>query len=146
MKRMSDTPPHRSSPKTQRTTARSPVVRGLWVCLGALSFGIGVIGLFLPLLPTTEFMLAAVYCASKGSPRFEAWIRSRRYVGPLITNWETERAIPRRAKYIAISMIFASAMLLLWHLGQGWLRWAIVALLAAVALWLATRPEPTLRQ
>ncbi|WP_249976996.1 YbaN family protein [Vreelandella olivaria] len=137
---MSETPPKNRSP------ARSPLARAFWVALAALSFGIGVIGIFLPLLPTTEFMLAAVYCASKGSPRFEAWIRSRRYVGPLIKNWETERAIPRRAKYVAISMIFASAMLLLWHLGQGWLRWVIVALLAAVALWLATRPEPTTRQ
>ncbi|MDQ7728853.1 YbaN family protein [Halomonas sp. SpR8] len=119
------------------------LIRILWVGLAGLSFGAGIVGIFLPLLPTTEFMLAAVYCASKGSPRFEAWIRSRRYVGPLLENWEKERAIPRRAKYIAISMIFSSAMLLLWHLGQGWLRWAIIALLVVVAVWLATRPEPS---
>lgn len=145
---MKETPP--SSPPTatpstppKRAPARSPLARALWVTLAALSFGIGVIGIFVPLLPTTEFMLGAIYCASKGSPRFEAWIRSRRYVGPLIKNWETERAISRRAKYVAVSSIIASAMLLLWHLGEGWLRWAIVVLLASVALWLATRPEPS---
>lgn len=141
---MNEKPPISSPPK-RHSKEPMTLVRALWVGLAALSFGIGVIGIFLPLLPTTEFMLGAVYCASKGSPRFEAWIRSRRYVGPLIKNWETERAISRRAKYIAVSSIFASAMILLWHLGEGWLRWAIVALLACVACWLATRPEPTAR-
>ncbi|WP_229358983.1 YbaN family protein [Halomonas salipaludis] len=119
------------------------MVRLLWVALAALSFAVGFLGLFLPLLPTTEFMLAAVYCASRGSPRFEAWIRSRRYVGPLLENWERERAIPRRAKFVAVGMIVASMVMILLHLGQGWLRWAIVALLVAVAVWLITRPEPS---
>ncbi|SDL23989.1 hypothetical protein SAMN05192555_103161 [Franzmannia pantelleriensis] len=119
------------------------MVRLLWVALAALSFAVGFLGLFLPLLPTTEFMLAAVYCASRGSPRFEAWIRSRRYVGPLLENWERERAIPRRAKFVAVGMIGASMVMILLHLGEGWLRWAIVALLVAVAAWLITRPEPS---
>jgi uncharacterized membrane protein YbaN (DUF454 family) len=119
------------------------MVRLLWVALAALSFAVGFLGLFLPLLPTTEFMLAAVYCASRGSPRFEAWIRSRRYVGPLLENWEKEKAIPRRAKFVAVGMIFASMVMILLHLGEGWLRWAIVAMLVVVAVWLVTRPEPS---
>lgn len=114
-----------------------------WVALASLSFGIGLLGLFLPLLPTTEFMLAAVYCASRGSPRLEAWIRSRRYVGPLLESWETERAIPRRAKFVAVGMIFASMVMILLHLGEGWLRWVIVVLLGAVAAWLVSRPAPS---
>ncbi|MBE0404726.1 YbaN family protein [Halomonas citrativorans] len=141
---MNEKPPVSSPPKRP---SKEPLtlVRALWVGLAALSFGIGVIGIFLPLLPTTEFMLGAIYCASKGSPRFEAWIRSRRYVGPLIKNWERERAIPRRAKIIAVGMISASALFILLHLGSGWLRWAIIALLIGVAAWLITRPEPATR-
>ncbi|MEA2117745.1 YbaN family protein [Halovibrio sp. HP20-50] len=114
----------------------------LWVALAGISFSIGVLGIFLPLLPTTVFMLMAVYCASKGSPRFEAWIRSRHYVGPLLVTWEQERAIPRRAKLAAVSVIALSALIVVWSLGPGWLRWAVVALLLVIALWLATRPEP----
>ncbi|WP_228716846.1 YbaN family protein [Billgrantia pellis] len=83
------------------------MARSCWAAFAALSFAVGFWGLFLPLLPTTEFMLAAVYCASRGSPRFEAWIRSRRYVGPLLESWEAERAIPRRAKFVAVGMIVA---------------------------------------
>lgn len=119
------------------------LIRALWIALAAISFSIGVVGAFLPLLPTTVFMLIAVYCASKGSPRFEAWIRSRHYVGPLLVNWEQERAIPRRAKLAAVVMIAASALIIIWSLGEGWLRWALVVFLTVVALWLVTRPEPS---
>ncbi|MEH6640368.1 YbaN family protein [Vreelandella glaciei] len=119
------------------------LIRALWVSLAALSFGTGVLGVFLPLLPTTVFMLMAVYCASKGSPRFEAWIRSRHYVGPMLITWEQERAIPRRAKLAAVSMIALSALITGWSLGPGWQRWAVAALLLLIALWLATRPEPS---
>lgn len=119
------------------------LIRALWIALAAISFSIGVVGAFLPLLPTTVFMLIAVYCASKGSPRFEAWIRSRHYVGPLLVNWEQERAIPRRAKLAAVSMIALSALITGWSLGPGWTRWGVIALLVLIALWLATRPEPS---
>ncbi|OBX35938.1 inner membrane protein YbaN [Halomonas elongata] len=119
------------------------LARVWWVALASLSFGIGLLGLFLPLLPTTEFMLAAVYCASRGSPRLEAWIRSRRYVGPLLESWETERAIPSRAKFAALGMIGASMVMIFLHLGEGWLRWVIVVLLGAVAAWLVSRPAPS---
>lgn len=119
------------------------LIRTMWVAVAAISFSIGVLGIFVPLLPTTVFMLIAVYCASKGSQRFEAWIRSRHYVGPLLITWEQERAIPLRAKLAAVSMIALSALITGWSLGQGWLRWAIIALLVAVAVWLATRPEPS---
>jgi len=115
----------------------------IWVALAAISFSLGLVGIFLPLMPTTIFMLIAVYCASKGSPRFEAWIRSRDYVGPLLITWEQERAIPRRAKLAAVSMIALSALIVVWSLNQGWLRWGVVAFLIMIALWLATRPEPS---
>lgn len=115
----------------------------MWVMLAGLSFSIGVLGIFLPLLPTTVFMLIAIYCASRGSPRFEAWIRSRHYVGPLLVTWEQERAIPKRAKIFAVCTIALSAMITVWSLGPSWLSGAVVALLMLIALWLATRPEPS---
>lgn len=115
----------------------------MWVMLAGMSFSIGVLGIFLPLLPTTVFMLIAIYCASKGSPRFEAWIRSRHYVGPLLVTWEQERAIPKRAKIFAVCTIALSAIITVWSLGPGWLSGAVVALLMLIALWLATRPEPS---
>ncbi|AZM97421.1 YbaN family protein [Vreelandella venusta] len=115
----------------------------MWVMLAGVSFSIGVLGIFLPLLPTTVFMLIAIYCASRGSPRFEAWIRTRHYVGPLLVTWEQERAIPKRAKIVAVCTIAVSAIIIVWSLGPGWLSGSVVALLMLIALWLATRPEPS---
>ncbi len=115
----------------------------MWVMLAGVSFSIGVLGIFLPLLPTTVFMLIAIYCASRGSPRFETWIRSRHYVGPLLVTWEQERAIPKRAKIVAVCTIAVSAIIIVWSLGPGWLSGSVVALLMLIALWLATRPEPS---
>lgn len=119
------------------------LIRLMWVMLAGMSFSIGVLGIFLPLLPTTVFMLMAIYCASKGSPRFEAWIRSRHYVGPLLVTWEQERAISRRGKLAAVSTIAVSALITGWSLGPGWTRWGVIGLLVLIAVWLATRREPS---
>lgn len=118
------------------------LIRLVWVVLAGLSFSLGVLGMFLPLLPTTVFMLIAVYCASKGSSRFETWVRSRHYVGPLLVTWEQERAISRRGKWAAVSTMALSALITGWALGPGWTRWGIIGLLVLIAIWLVTRPEP----
>ncbi|APE30028.1 hypothetical protein BOX17_03090 [Halomonas aestuarii] len=110
--------------------------------LAWISFGLGVIGAFLPLLPTTCFMLLAVWAASKGSPRFAAWIRDHRRFGPAIAAWEAERAIPRHAKRLAAVMLALSMVVLAVTVSLLWLKLALIAGLALVAAWVLSRPEP----
>src|SRR5690554_8143835 len=81
----------------------SSLRRLAFLLIAWLSFGLGVIGVFVPLMPTTCFMLLAVWAASKGSPRFALWIREHPRFGPAVVAWEGERAIPRHAKYLARS-------------------------------------------
>ena len=76
-----------------------------WLGLAWLFFGIGFAGMFLPLLPTTVFMLLALACASRGSPRFARYIREHPQIGPTLVAWERERAIPLRARIMAVSML-----------------------------------------
>lgn len=121
---------------------RPAFIRYLYVLAAALLFALGVLGVFLPLLPTTPFMLAAVALASRGSPRFAAWIRANRYAGPAIVDWERDRAIASRAKLIALTMIAASAGMVWWHIDYRPLALGVIAGLCGVAVFLATRPTP----
>lgn len=80
-------------------------MRFVWIGLGLLAFGLGILGVVLPLLPTTPFMLLAAGCFAKGSPRLHAWLVAHKTFGPLIQTWRAHGAIPPRAKKLALSMI-----------------------------------------
>jgi uncharacterized protein len=114
----------------------------VFACLAGLSFSLGVVGLFLPLLPTTCFMLLAVWLASRGSPRFAKGIRCHPRFGPSIEAWEHEHAIPRHAKVLAVVMLLASCAVLVVTLDSLALRGALITGLLLLGVWIATRPEP----
>ncbi|MCM5703609.1 YbaN family protein [Larsenimonas salina] len=117
-------------------------MRRLWVALAGVSFALGVIGVVLPIMPTAPFMLLAVFCASKGSTRFADWIRNHRFAGPHIRQWEDERAISRRAKIMAVAAMAVGAVWVGVLISMLWLKLLIWAVLAAVAVFLVTRPRP----
>lgn len=114
----------------------------VYASLAGVSFGLGVVGLFLPLMPTTCFMLLAVWLASRGSPRFAVWIRQHPRFGPSVTAWECERAIPRHAKILAMIMLAISTVILGITLDSTILRAVLIGGLLSLAVWIATRPEP----
>lgn len=68
---------------------------------GGVSVGLGFLGLFLPLLPTTPFLLLAAYCFSRGSPRLHDWLLSHPTMGPIIKDWNENRVIRPRVKIVA---------------------------------------------
>ncbi|RCV91915.1 YbaN family protein [Billgrantia montanilacus] len=116
--------------------------RAAYIGLAWTSFCLGVIGVFVPLMPTTCFMLLAVWAASRGSPRFALWIREHPRFGPAVVAWEGERAIPRHAKWLAGAMLSVSILVLLLTLSVLWLKAILVTGLALLGLWIASRPEP----
>ncbi len=65
--------------------------------------GLGFIGAFLPVLPTTPFLILAAACFARSSPRFESWLLAHPRFGPLLTEWRTRGAIPRKAKFAALA-------------------------------------------
>jgi len=132
------------SPTPERRPAR---FRWAWWLLAYASLGLGILGAFLPGLPTTVFILIAAYAASRGSERLHQRLLAHRHFGPLIRNWQQHRAVPRKAKWAASwTMLGCAAVLLLVMLGSGghaaWMIALPIACMACVALWLWTRPEP----
>ncbi|GIR91190.1 MAG: hypothetical protein CM15mP90_6140 [Actinomycetota bacterium] len=73
--------------------------------LGILSLSLGYVGILIPGLPTTVFILIAAWAFSKCSDRFTNWLENHRLFGPMILNWKTYRGLSRRAKKLAIVMI-----------------------------------------
>ena len=118
--------------------------RQLVICLAGVSFSMGVIGLFLPVMPTTCFMLVAVWAASKSSPRFANWIRRHPRFGPSILAWERERAIPKHAKWMACIMLLVSMAVIAFTVEPLWLSGSLILGLTGIAAWILTRPTPSL--
>lgn len=120
----------------------SSLRRAIYIAIAWASFALGVIGAFVPLMPTTCFMLLAVWAASRGSPRFAAWIREHPRFGPAVNAWEDEGAIPRHAKWLAVIMLGVSMLVLVFTVGILWLKLTLIAGLWLIGVWIFTRPEP----
>lgn len=121
---------------------KSPIKRWGWFALGWLMVALGFVGLLLPVMPTTIFLILAAGCFSHSSPRFEAWLLDHKWFGPPIHRWRERGAIPRNAKILAIgSMAGGYAVLLLTANPAWWVDLAVAAGLAACAAYVATRPD-----
>ncbi len=116
--------------------------RSLWMAGGWLALASGAVGVVLPLWPSTVFLLLAAYCFSRGSERLHAWLLAHPTFGRPILEWQEHGAISRSGK-IAAAVAMLAALAIAWAFGVApWLLGLQAAILAAVALFLFTRPEP----
>ncbi|HET8732473.1 MAG TPA: YbaN family protein, partial [Anaeromyxobacteraceae bacterium] len=99
-------PPH--PPDQPAATALPPVRRALLIALGWTAFALGIVGVVLPVVPTTPFMLVALWAFSLGSERFHGWLYHHRIFGPPLQRWRRERTVPRWAKVVALGSMAAS--------------------------------------
>lgn len=118
------------------------MLRQLYLCLGYGSLALGVIGIFLPVLPTTPFVLLAVWCFARSNPALAERLYSHPRFGHLLTTWRDQKAIPRRAKIYALSMLAVSYGFILWLTTSAVLPFVLAIIMGSVALYIATRPAP----
>jgi hypothetical protein len=113
---------------------RSAPLRLFWFALGWVCVGLGGIGLLLPVMPSTIFFICAATCFARSSPRFLAWLLALPTIGPLVRDWRAGLGMPKRAKIIAVSMLFVmaggSALMAPW-----WQAKLAVAGLALLGIW-----------
>lgn len=116
--------------------------RYAWIALGWLFFGLGVAGLFLPILPCTPFMLLSTFCFSRGSERLHQWILSLPRVGPMVRDWEERGAIRLQAKLLATLTIAAGSAYPLFIMPiPVWGKGGMAAVLLLVLAFIWSRPS-----
>ena len=124
----------------------SPTVRTALFIAGSLSVGAGVAGIFLPVLPTTPFLLLAAACYAKASRRFYNALLNNRTFGPTILEWQEHRSIRYRTKVTAIIlMALTLATSIIFFVEQTWLQFSLAGfgvLLAVFIYLIPSRPVP----
>lgn len=118
------------------------VRKAILIFVGTVCVGLGLLGMFLPLLPTTVFLLMAAYCYSKSSDQFYNWLLTNRYCGTYISNYRSGRGISLRQKVSTISILWVSIGLSIWLMdGKLWVSLLLAAIAVGVSihiLWLKT--------
>ena len=117
------------------------VTRPVLFVLAWLFLGVGIVGVFLPLVPGTLFLILAGACFTRSSPRFEAWLLAHPRFGPPVRAWRASGAVPRKAKVFACISLAVSSLIVLVMGGPAFLKIACLAVFTAVAVYVASRPE-----
>lgn len=117
------------------------MIKWLFLTVGVIATGLGVIGIFLPLVPTTPFLLLAAACFTRSSDRFHRWLVEHAHLGPMVRGYLEGTGIPRRAKTVAIVMVWltvpSSAFLLV---PMPWVRVLLLAIATGVTIYLVRLP------
>jgi uncharacterized protein len=114
----------------------------LFLFFGHLSLLLGTIGIILPVLPTTPFVLLAAFFYSKGSDKLHNWLLMNKYFGHMIKDWEQSKIIGLRAKIYSTSMIVPLFSYTLYFVSLVlWIKIAIAAIGLSVLLFIWTRPS-----
>ena len=116
--------------------------RLFWLTIGLASLAAAAVGVLLPLIPTTPFVILAAFCFMKSSQRLHDWLVNHRVFGPMIVDWREYGAISRPAKRIAIASMGAVFVLSLILKAPAWVL-AVQAPVLAVCIWyVGSRPLP----
>lgn len=123
------------------TLWKHPAMRAVLWLVGAVSLVLGVIGIFLPLLPTTPFVLLSAACWMRASPRLHRWLRGHPRFGPMVVGWERQHALPLRLKLLALvtmnASIIASVILMP---PRPWLQALLLLIAVSVSIYLLRLP------
>ena len=116
--------------------------RPVYLSIGWVFVALGIAGAFLPVLPTTPFLLVALWAFTRSSPAAAAWLRAHPRLGPYITDWQDSGIIPLRAKILALAMMTASfAWLALATDASIYVKIGVGVILLGAAAFISSRPS-----
>ena len=117
-------------------------MRHLYFSLGWLLFGVGFVGVFVPVLPTTPLMLLSLWCFSRSSDRFHDWLFNHKIFGPPLQQWHKHRVIPLAAKFVAIFFMAGSLVyMFVFMTAPVWARALMLISMAFGGWYILTKPS-----
>lgn len=119
-----------------RCAERHPLIRTALLTLGFLSVGLGVIGIFLPVLPTTPFLLLAAACFARSSQRFYRWLIDHRHLGPWVRDYLDGNGIPLKAKVYTLALMWFSISVSCWLVPLAWARIGMLVSASLVTIYI----------
>ena len=111
------------------------------IALGIASLVLGVVGILLPLLPTTPFILLSAVCFAQSSDRLHDWLIQHPYFGPTIHDWKQNGSISKKNKFYAIVMIILTILLSVFIQLSPTILVIQIGVLSLVSLFILTRPH-----
>lgn len=131
-----------ADPQPKPSAKQLPLVtRWLLLAFSILCLGLGIVGLFLPVMPTVVFILLAAWAAARSSPKLEAWMLRHKVFGPMLKDWNDGGYVSRRAKWMATLVMSGSAFITWVFVTKAWVMWMVWGILAGVLVYLWRRPE-----
>jgi uncharacterized membrane protein YbaN (DUF454 family) len=115
-------------------------LRGLLIAIGTAALVLGVVGVFLPVLPTTPFLLVAAACYARASSRLYGWLLGQRMLGPIVAEWRRSRSLPAGVKARALATIAATFTLSVFLVEPLPLRFVLVVVGVVLGVFLYRLP------
>lgn len=117
----------------------SRTVRWLLWAAGSVSLALGLLGVLLPGLPTTPFVLLAAACYAKASPRLHSWLLNHRLTGPMLRDWERDHSLTRRNKAIAVGSMLLMVSVSIWSFRGRLVLQLLLLALGVIGAWVVLR-------
>ena len=111
------------------------------ISLGWFCVGLGFIGIFVPGIPTTIFLIIALWAFTKSSKKLRNWLLNHKKFGPILNNWQQHKVVPRRAKILMVVLMSLASILFYYSLQNLYLTIGLVIILVLVAIYVISLPS-----
>ena len=111
------------------------------ISLGWLCVGLGFVGVFVPGIPTTIFLIIALWAFTKSSKKLRHWLLNHKRFGPILNNWQQHKVVPRRAKILMVVLMSLAVVLFYYSLQHLYLTIGLIIILVLVAIYVISLPS-----
>ena len=115
--------------------------RAILISLGWLCVGLGFVGVFVPGIPTTIFLIIALWAFTKSSEKLRNWLIHHKKFGPFLSNWQEHKVVPRRAKILMVVLMSLAVILFYYSLQSLILTIGLIIILVSVAIYVISLPS-----